>query len=104
VLHQAGADVLATARRAGLLDQLAGECGERIEVMPGDITDASRRQALAGRLAGHGRRDVLVNNAGICNDGPIEQQSLSPHGRCGRCEAQPMRSASETMIPSGPRT
>ena len=26
------------------------------------------------------------------------------NGRCGRCEAQPMRSASETMIPSGPRT
>ena len=25
-------------------------------------------------------------------------------GRCGRCEAQPMRSANETMIPSGPRT
>jgi hypothetical protein len=25
-------------------------------------------------------------------------------GRCRRCEAQPMRSASETMIPSGPRT
>jgi hypothetical protein len=25
-------------------------------------------------------------------------------GRSGRCEAQPMRSASETMIPSGPRT
>jgi hypothetical protein len=31
---------LATARRAGLLDQLARECGERIDVMPGDITDA----------------------------------------------------------------
>ena len=75
VLHQAAAHVLATARRAGLLDQLAGECGERIEVMPGDITDASRRQALAGRLAGHGRLDVLVSNAGICDDGPIEQQS-----------------------------
>jgi NAD(P)-dependent dehydrogenase (short-subunit alcohol dehydrogenase family) len=44
--------------------------------MPGDITDASHRQALAGRLAGHGRLDVLVNNAGICDDGPIEQQSL----------------------------
>ena len=27
-----------------------------------------------------------------------------PAGRCGGCEAQPMRSASETMIPSGPRT
>ena len=76
VLHQAGAYVLATARRADLLDQLVGECGERIEVMPGDITDASHRQALAGRLAVHGRLDVLVNNAGICDDGPIEQQSL----------------------------
>jgi hypothetical protein len=27
-----------------------------------------------------------------------------PHRGYGRCEAQPMRSASETMIPSGPRT
>ena len=44
--------------------------------MPGDITDASHRQALAGRLASRGRLDVLVNNAGICDDGPIEEQSL----------------------------
>ena len=76
VLHQAGAHVLATARRADLLDELARECGERIEVMPGDITDASHRQALAGRLESRGRLDVLVNNAGICDDGPIEEQSL----------------------------
>ena len=76
VLHQAGAHVLATARRADLLDELGRECGERIEVMPGDITDASHRQALAGRLASRGRLDVLVNNAGICDDGPIEEQSL----------------------------
>jgi NAD(P)-dependent dehydrogenase (short-subunit alcohol dehydrogenase family) len=76
VLHQAGAQVLATARRTALLDELARECGERIEVMPGDITDASHRQALAGRLASRGRLDVLVNNAGICDDGPLEEQSL----------------------------
>jgi NAD(P)-dependent dehydrogenase (short-subunit alcohol dehydrogenase family) len=76
VLQQAGAHVLATARRADPLDQLARDCGERIEVMPGDITDASHRQALAGRLTAHGRLDVLVNNAGICDDGPIEQQTL----------------------------
>src|SRR5215469_6336582 len=76
VLHQAGAHVLATARRADLLGELARECGERIEVMPGDITDAAHRQALAGRLASRGRLDVLVNNAGVCDDGPIEEQSL----------------------------
>jgi NAD(P)-dependent dehydrogenase (short-subunit alcohol dehydrogenase family) len=76
VLYQAGAEVLATARRADRLDELARECGERIEVMAGDITDASHRQALAGRLQARGRLDVLVNNAGICDDGPIEEQSL----------------------------
>ena len=76
VLQQAGARVLATARRAGLLEELARNCGERIEVMPGDITDASHRQALARRLESHGRLDVLVNNAGICDDGSIESQSL----------------------------
>ena len=68
--------MLATARRAGLLEELARECGERIEVIPGDITDASHRQALARRLDAHGRLDVLVNNAGICDDGPIEEQPL----------------------------
>ena len=62
VLHQAGAHVPATARRADLLDQVARECGERIEVLPGDITDAAHRQGLARRLAAHGRLDVLINN------------------------------------------
>jgi NAD(P)-dependent dehydrogenase (short-subunit alcohol dehydrogenase family) len=76
VLHQAGADVVVTARRANLLDELASQNGERIEPVSGDITDAAFRQALADRLASRGRLDVLVNNAGICDDGPIEGQSL----------------------------
>jgi NAD(P)-dependent dehydrogenase (short-subunit alcohol dehydrogenase family) len=76
VLHQAGANVLVTARRGDRLDALASECGERIGTMTGDITDARHRQALAERLQSHGQLDVLVNNAGISDEGPIEEQSL----------------------------
>jgi NAD(P)-dependent dehydrogenase (short-subunit alcohol dehydrogenase family) len=75
-LHGAGASVLATARRGDHLEALASECGERIETLAGDITDAHHRHALIERLQSLGGLDVLVNNAGICDDGPIEEQSL----------------------------
>src|SRR6202140_918643 len=68
VLHEAEANGLGTARRGDRLDELASECGERIETMTGDITDARHREALAERLQSHGGLDVLVNNAGICDD------------------------------------
>ena len=42
--------------------------------------------------------NVLTVTSGTCSD------AGALGGGCGRCEAQPMRSASETMIPSGPRT
>lgn len=76
VLHGAGAHVVATARRGARLVELAGECGDRMEIVAGDITDADHRLALMERARAHGRLDVLVNNAGVCDDGPIEDQSL----------------------------
>jgi len=76
VLHAAGAHVIVTARRAGRLEELARECGDRIETLAGDIADPGHRQRVAVLVTGHGRLDVLVNNAGICDDGPLETQSL----------------------------
>lgn len=77
VLHAAGAHVIVTARRADRLDELARECGTKMETLAGDITDPAHRQRLADVARSHGRLDVLVNNAGICDDGPLEQQSLA---------------------------
>jgi NAD(P)-dependent dehydrogenase (short-subunit alcohol dehydrogenase family) len=76
VLHRAGALVLATARRTDPLEELASECGDGILTLAGDITEASHRDALVQRIQEFGRLDVLVNNAGICDDGLIEEQSL----------------------------
>jgi NAD(P)-dependent dehydrogenase (short-subunit alcohol dehydrogenase family) len=76
VLHLAGAHVLVTARRADLLRELVQECGSRIEALPGDIADRRHRESLAARIRPYGRLDVLVNNAGICDDGPLAEQSL----------------------------
>jgi NAD(P)-dependent dehydrogenase (short-subunit alcohol dehydrogenase family) len=75
-LHNAGAHVIATARRADRLDELAQHCGNRIQTFAGDIADPHHRQAVIEMLRPHGQLDVLVNNAGMCDDGPLEQQSL----------------------------
>ena len=76
VLHAAGAHVIATARRADLLEELVQHCGNRIQIIAGDIADPHHRQAVIEMLRPHGRLDVLVNNAGMCDDGPLEQQAL----------------------------
>jgi NAD(P)-dependent dehydrogenase (short-subunit alcohol dehydrogenase family) len=76
VLHGAGAFVIATARRGDLLAELAQSCGDRIDTIAGDITDARHREVVIECVGAHGRLDLLVNNAGVCDDSPIEQQTL----------------------------
>jgi hypothetical protein len=76
VLDGAGASVVITARRRSRLHTLATELTDPL-VVDGDIADAAFRTALvAATRDRYGRIDVLVNNAGINDEGPLEHQSL----------------------------
>jgi NAD(P)-dependent dehydrogenase (short-subunit alcohol dehydrogenase family) len=42
-----------------------------LELLPGDVTDAVHREALAGAVARHGGLDLLVNNASALGPSPL---------------------------------
>ena len=77
VLHDAGAEVVLTARRSDRLTRLAEDLGSRVETLSGDLRRRElREQVLELVTSRHGQLDVLVNNAGTCDSGPLEDESL----------------------------
>jgi NAD(P)-dependent dehydrogenase (short-subunit alcohol dehydrogenase family) len=77
VLCEAGAHVIATARRRDRLEKLSSATDGRIVTMTGDLTSVGHRAALTERIHVEFQRlDILVNNAGVCDDGPLETQGL----------------------------
>ncbi|MBO0844403.1 MAG: SDR family oxidoreductase [Nocardioides sp.] len=73
-LHEAGARLVVTARRASLLEELAAELPDTV-VVPGDLTDDAHLQRLVATAQDTcGRLDVLVNNAGAAWSGPAESE------------------------------
>jgi NAD(P)-dependent dehydrogenase (short-subunit alcohol dehydrogenase family) len=73
---RSGARVALAGRRAEPLGEtrllLGGACD--VIVAPMDVTDAGHRRALAQRLADTwGGLDVVVNNAGVVEGGPLEE-------------------------------
>lgn len=76
---QAGASVLATARREDRLQQLARDnmsARGSLSILPGDLTSDAHRNALAAWCQEHwGAVDTLVNNAGAGAIGPFADAS-----------------------------
>ncbi len=69
LLHQAGATVALSGTREGPLRELAAVLGERVHVLPCDLSDAAAVDALPKAAAeAMGSVDILVNNAGITRD------------------------------------
>ena len=69
-----GARVTLMARTGPDLARAAGQlgAGERVHTVTGDVTQqADLERALAETISRHGRLDVLVNNAGLIQSGPL---------------------------------
>src|SRR5215470_3792257 len=76
VLADAGAEVVAAARRLDRLEDLA-RTHPAIHPVPCDVTDDDERKRLVDTvLERHGRIDVCVNNAGASSGGPERQATL----------------------------
>ncbi len=70
-LHAQGAHVVLSGTREAVLQQVAGELGERTSVAAANLSDAESVDGLVGRAeeAAGAPLDILVANAGITRDG-----------------------------------
>ena len=84
-LSNRGAKVVLAARRADRLESLARELnregGEAI-TFETDVTDADQvRRLVDGAVEAFGRVDVMINNAGIMPQAPLERLKIDEWGR-----------------------
>ncbi len=69
-LHGAGAHVGISGRNEEKLAALAGELGDRVSVLPADLSQEDAIAKLVSAATGAmGQIDILVNNAGLTRDG-----------------------------------
>lgn len=79
LLTQQGAKVVLGARRLDRLEALAAELGLGSQsVLKTDVTDVAQVKALVDRaVTVHGRIDVMLNNAGIMPQSPLERLKIA---------------------------
>ena len=68
-LHRQGATVALSGTRKEKLDELAAELGERVHVLPCNLSEPEEvNQLVANAEKAMGGLDILVNNAGLTRD------------------------------------
>src|SRR6201992_2079898 len=68
-LHARAATVSISGTRRELLDTLAGQLGERVHVLPCNLSDTAEVEALVPSAEkAMGQVDILIANAGITRD------------------------------------
>jgi 3-oxoacyl-[acyl-carrier protein] reductase len=73
-LHAQGAMVTISGTRQEALEQLAGQLGERVHVLPCNLADAAAVETLVARSEEvMGQLDILVANAGVTRDNLLVQ-------------------------------
>jgi NAD(P)-dependent dehydrogenase (short-subunit alcohol dehydrogenase family) len=71
-----------TAARHTLLDRGSVQSADDVLLIPADLTDADQAITLIDHAVSHfGRIDVLINNAGIIEVGPVENQPIAAYRR-----------------------
>jgi 3-oxoacyl-[acyl-carrier protein] reductase len=75
-LHAQGANVAISGTRKEKLEELAKEMGERVVVLPCDLSQVESTQLLVSQAeTALGGLDILVNNAGLTQDGLVLRMS-----------------------------
>lgn len=75
-LHRQGAHVALSGTRKEKLEELAKELGDRAIILPCDLSNVESTQKLVSEVeAALGGLDVLVNNAGLTQDGLMLRMS-----------------------------
>ena len=81
ILAARDVEELISARRT-LLDRGAVQSAYDVLLIPADLTDDAQAAMLIDHAVSHfGRIDVLINNAGIIEVGPVENQPLAAYQR-----------------------
>lgn len=81
ILAARNPDELVAARQT-LLDREALQSPDDILLLPADLTDAAQATMVIDQAIIHfGRIDILINNAGIIEVGPVENQPIAAYRR-----------------------